>query len=57
MLRRMLLAASASDRMRRMIVSAPYTRDVVARYVAGEDAARRGGGHPAAAGERPGGHP
>ena len=39
MLRRTLLAASASDRMRRMIVSAPYTRDVVARYVAGEDAA------------------
>jgi len=38
-LRRTLLAASASDRMRRMIVSAPYTRDVVARYVAGEDAA------------------
>src|SRR5436190_6181722 len=25
--------------MRRMVVSAPYTRDVVARYVAGEDAA------------------
>lgn len=39
MLRRTLLAASASDRMRRMIVSAPYTRDVVARYVAGEDTA------------------
>ena len=39
MLRRTLLAASGSDRMRRMIVSAPYTRDVVARYVAGEDAA------------------
>ena len=39
MLRRTLLAASASDRMRRMVVSAPYTRDVVARYVAGEDAA------------------
>jgi len=38
-LRRTLLAASGSDRMRRMIVSAPYTRDVVARYVAGEDAA------------------
>src|SRR5215470_18306167 len=35
----MLLAASASDRMRRMIVSAPYTRGVVARYVAGDDAA------------------
>jgi proline dehydrogenase len=38
-LRRTLLAASASDRMRRMVVSAPYTRGVVARYVAGEDAA------------------
>ncbi len=38
MLRRMLLAASASDRVRRMIVSAPYTRNVVARYVAGEGA-------------------
>jgi proline dehydrogenase len=37
-LRRMLLAASASDRIHRMIVSAPYTRDVVARYVAGDDA-------------------
>ena len=39
MLRRMLLAASASDRVRRMAVAAPYTRDVVARYVAGDDAA------------------
>lgn len=38
MLRRMLLAASASDRLRGMIVSAPYTRTVVARYVAGDDA-------------------
>jgi proline dehydrogenase len=37
-LRRMLLAASASDRIHRMLVSAPYTRDVVARYVAGDDA-------------------
>jgi proline dehydrogenase len=37
-LRRMLLAVSASDRIHRMIVSAPYTRDVVARYVAGDDA-------------------
>src|SRR5215471_10024135 len=35
----MLLAASASDRVRRMAVAAPYTRDVVARYVAGDDAA------------------
>ena len=39
MLRRTLLAASASDRMRQMVVSARYTRGVVARYVAGEDAA------------------
>jgi len=38
-LRRTLLAASASDRMRRMVVSAPYTRGVVARYVAGAHAA------------------
>ena len=38
MLRRMLLAASASDRLRGLVVSAPYTRDVVARYVAGDDA-------------------
>jgi proline dehydrogenase len=37
-LRRLLLAASASDRMRRMVVAAPFTRDVVARYVAGDDA-------------------
>jgi proline dehydrogenase len=36
-LRRTLLAASASDRLRGMIVSAPYTRNVVARYVAGDD--------------------
>src|SRR5262249_60428429 len=34
----MLLAASASDRLRGLVVSAPYTRDVVARYVAGDDA-------------------
>ncbi|HXZ77322.1 MAG TPA: proline dehydrogenase family protein [Streptosporangiaceae bacterium] len=39
MLRRTLLAASASDRMRQMVVSARDTRGVVARYVAGEDAA------------------
>jgi proline dehydrogenase len=38
-LRRMLLAASDSDRLHKLIVSAPYTRDVVARYVAGDDAA------------------
>ena len=38
MLRRMLLAASGSDRARRLITSAPYTRGIVARYVAGDDA-------------------
>lgn len=38
MLRRMLLATSASDRVRRMIVLSPYIRDLVARYVAGDDA-------------------
>ena len=38
MLSRMLLAASGSDRARRLITSAPYARGVVARYVAGEDA-------------------
>ncbi len=36
MLRRMLLAASGSDRTRKLVTSAPLTRDVVARYVAGE---------------------
>lgn len=39
MLRRTLLAASGSDRARRLITSARYTRDVVDRYVAGDDAA------------------
>jgi proline dehydrogenase len=39
MLRRALLAASASDRMRRIITTAPVARDVVARFVAGETAA------------------
>ena len=39
MLRRMLLAASGSDRTRQLITSAPVTRGLVARYVAGEDAA------------------
>jgi proline dehydrogenase len=39
MLRRVLLAASGSDRARRLVTSAPYTRGVVARYVAGDDAA------------------
>ena len=39
MLRRMLLAASGSDRTRQLITSAPVTRGLVARYVAGETAA------------------
>ena len=39
MLRRMLLAASDSDRLRQLLVSAPLTRSVVARYVAGDVAA------------------
>src|SRR5262245_23574452 len=34
----MLLAASASDRLRQLVTSAPVARDVVARYVAGEHA-------------------
>jgi len=38
-LRRMLLAASASDRVHAMVVAAPLTAGVVARYVAGDDAA------------------
>jgi proline dehydrogenase len=38
-LRRMLLAASDSDRVRKLLVSAPLTRSVVARYVAGDKAA------------------
>jgi proline dehydrogenase len=38
-LRRMLLAASDSDRLRQLLVSAPLARGVVARYVAGELAA------------------
>ena len=36
MLRRMLLAASDSDRARQLLVSAPLARSVVARYVAGD---------------------
>jgi proline dehydrogenase len=36
----MLLAASGSDRTRQLITSAPYTRGVVARYVAGAGAAQ-----------------
>jgi len=35
-----LLAASGSDRARRLITSAPLTRDVVARYVAGDTTAQ-----------------
>jgi proline dehydrogenase len=38
-LRRMLLAASDSDRARQLLVSAPLARSVVARYVAGDLAA------------------
>ncbi len=38
MLRRALLAASASDRVRRILTTAPLTRDVVARFVAGDTA-------------------
>ena len=38
MLRRALLAASASDRIRQLITAAPLTRDVVARFVAGDTA-------------------
>ncbi|MEP7024166.1 MAG: proline dehydrogenase family protein [Actinomycetota bacterium] len=39
MLRRILLAASASDQVHRLVTTAPYTRDVVARFVAGDAAA------------------
>jgi proline dehydrogenase len=35
----MLLAASESDRMRHLLVTAPLARGVVARYVAGDEAA------------------
>jgi proline dehydrogenase len=38
-LRRMLLAASESDRVRHLLVSAPLARSVVARYVAGDETA------------------
>jgi proline dehydrogenase len=38
-LRHILLAASASDRVRKLVLSAPMARRVVARYVAGETAA------------------
>jgi proline dehydrogenase len=37
-LRRALLAASASTRVRRIVTTAPLTRDVVARFVAGDGA-------------------
>jgi proline dehydrogenase len=37
-LRRVLLAASASDRVRQLITTAPLTRDVVRRFVAGDTA-------------------
>ena len=39
MLRRVLLAASASERVRQLITTAPVTRDVVRRFVAGDAAA------------------
>jgi proline dehydrogenase len=35
-LRRTMLAVSDSDRIRRLLTSAPYARDVVTRFVAGE---------------------
>ena len=38
MLRRVLLAASDSGRMRQLVTSAPVARGVVARYVAGDEA-------------------
>ena len=38
MLRRALLAASASSRLRQLITTAPQTRAIVAKYVAGETA-------------------
>lgn len=38
MLRRALLAVSASKRIRKVITAAPLTRDVVARFVAGDTA-------------------
>jgi proline dehydrogenase len=38
-LRRVLLAASASERVRQLITTAPLTRDVVRRFVAGDTAA------------------
>ena len=38
MLRRALLAASASERTRRLVTTTPLTRGVVARFVAGDTA-------------------
>ena len=38
MLRRVLLAASASPRLRQLITTAPATRAIVDSYVAGETA-------------------
>ncbi len=38
MLRRILLAASASHQVRQLITTAPYTRDMVTRFVAGDTA-------------------
>jgi len=38
-LRRVLLAASDSGRMRHLVTSAPVARSVVTRYVAGDEAA------------------
>ena len=38
MLRRALLAASASSRLRQLITTAPATRAIVEKYVAGETA-------------------
>jgi len=38
-LRRVLLAAAASERVRQLITTVPLTRDVVKRFVAGESAA------------------
>jgi proline dehydrogenase len=35
-LRRIMLAVSASDRIRRVVITAPYARDMVSRFVAGE---------------------
>ena len=39
MLRRILLAASASQRFRKLVTTAPVARDVVRRFVAGDSAA------------------